>query len=179
MKKLFFFLLIAVTTTAAAQNTDYIVSMTGIGSLKIGMKKAALEKVLGKKIILKYLSDKDSGYADTIKTKYKSIDVILYLGKQYLDENKEEIVLTGIRSGSALCKTKAGIGIGDDKMKVINVYENNMLNIWPDFEDDTYTKRSKTKSVINVSADDSDNTIVIYLVNKKVVAFEVVYYEGE
>jgi len=179
MKKLLFFLFTAVTLHAAAQNTDYIVSMTGIGPLKIGLNKEGLEKLLNKPITLKYLLDKENGYADTIRAKYKSIDVTLYLGKQYLDENKEEIALTGIRSSSPLCKTKAGIGIGDDKIKIINLYENNMLYIWPDFEDDTYTKRSKTKSTINVSNDDSDNTIIFYLVNKKVVAFEVTYYEGE
>jgi hypothetical protein len=179
MRKVLLLLFIAITATSFAQNTDYIVSMNGIGSLKIGIKKAAIEKVLGKKIILKYLSDKDSGYADTIKAKYKSIDVNLYLGKQYVDENTQEIVLTGVLSASPLCKTKSGISIGDDKIKIINVYENNSLYVWPDYEDDTYSKRSKTKSVISVSFDDSGNSIVFHLVNKKVVSFEVVYYEGE
>lgn len=179
MKKLLLFLVIAITTNASAQTTDYVVSMAGIGPFKIGMKKIELEKVLAKKITLHYLSDKDSGYADTIKTKYKNMDVILYLGKQYVDENKEDIILTGVRSGSALCKTKSGIAIGDDKIKVINVYENNTLYIWPEYEDDTYTRRSKTKSLISISADDSENSIVIHLVNKKVVSFEVLYYEGE
>jgi hypothetical protein len=179
MRKIFSLLLICIATNCLAQNTDYIVSMSGIGALKPGITKAALEKVLGKKIVLKYLSDKDSGYADTIKTKYKNIDVIIYLGRQYVDEDKQDIVMTGVRSSSPLCRTKAGIGIGDDKIKVINVYENNTLFIWPDYEDDSYTKRSKTRSVISVSADDSDNTIIIYLLNKKVVSFEVAYYEGE
>ncbi|MEO7983571.1 MAG: hypothetical protein ABI688_05785 [Bacteroidota bacterium] len=179
MKKIVVLLLMAVATHATAQTTEYIVSMSGIGPLRIGMTKADIEKILAKKIALHYLSPKDSGYADTIKTKYKSIDLILYLGKQYFDEDKEEIVLTGIRSGSALCKTRTGIGIGDDKIKVVTTYENYTLYIWPDWEDDTYTKRSKSRSVINVSSDDSQNTIVFHLVNKKVVAFEVMYYEGE
>lgn len=179
MKKVFFFVLLVISFSAKAQNTDYIVSMNGIGPLKLGMTKATLEKVLGKKITLKNLLDKENGYADTIKTKYKSIDVILYIGRQYIDENTEEIVLQSIRSSSPLCKTKSGIAIGDDKMKIINVHENDMLYIWPDFEDDTYTKRSKTKSIINVSTDNNENTIIFYLVNKKVVSFEVTYYEGE
>lgn len=178
MKKLLFFILIAIAVNASAQNGDYTVTMSGIGSLKIGMNKAALEKVLGKKISLKNLLNEE-GYADTIKTKYKAIDVTLYIGRWYLDENKQDIVLSGVWSASTLCKTKSGIAIGDDKIKVINVYENNTLYIWPEYEDDTYTKRSKTKSLINISADDSENNIVVHLVNKKVVAFEVVYYEGE
>jgi chaperonin GroEL (HSP60 family) len=69
--------------------------------------------------------------------------------------------------------------IGDDKMKVITAYENNLLNIWPEYEDEDYTRRSKTRSVILASSDDSNNTLIFYLNNKKVVAFEVTYYEGE
>lgn len=178
MKKLFFLVLTLMALRSSAQNTDYIVSLNGIGPLKIGATKAVLEKTLGKKIQLKNLLDKE-GYSDTIKTKFKSIDIILYFSKQYVDENKEDIVLSGIRSSSPLCKTNAGISIGDDKIKVITRYENDMISLWPDYEDDTYTKRSKTKSVINVSADNNDNTIIFYLLNKKVVAFEVTYYEGE
>jgi hypothetical protein len=64
-------------------------------------------------------------------------------------------------------------------MKVINVYENASLNIWPEYEDENYIRRSKTRSVIVVSLDDSDNTMIIYLNNKKVVAFEVTFYEGD
>lgn len=179
MRKIFLLLVIAFATKLSAQNTDYIVSMTGIGPLKIGTKKAELEKILNKKLTLRYLADNDSGYADTIRTKYKSIDITLYLGKEYVDENKTDIILTGIKTSSPLCKTKAGIGIGDDKMKVINAYETNMLNIWPEFEDENYTRRSKTKSVILVYDDESANTIIFHLNNKKVVAFEVTYYEGD
>jgi hypothetical protein len=179
MKKIFLLFLVAFATRIAAQNNDYLVTMNGIGLLKIGLNKAGLEKLLNKKIVLRHLSDNDSGYADTIKTKYKNIDVVLYLSKQYVDENKEEIVLSGVRSSSLLCKTKSGIAIGDDKIKIINVYENNMLNIWPEYEDENYTRRSKSRSVIYVSADDSNNTIIFYLDNKKIVAFEVTYFEGE
>jgi hypothetical protein len=177
MKKIFLLLLIAFATRVAAQNNDYIVSMNGIGALKIGTKKAELEKIIGKKITLKNLLNEE-GYADTIKAKYKNIDVQLYLNRQYIDE-KPEIVLQGVKTSSPLCKTKSGIGTGDDKIKIINVYENYTLYLWPDYEDDTYTKRSKTRSVINVSGDDSDNAIIFYLTNKKVVAIEVTYSDVE
>jgi hypothetical protein len=176
MKKILFLLMISVATGAAAQNSDYIISWTGMGALKIGTKKADLEKIIGKKITLKNLIG-DEGYSDTIKTKYKNIDVQLYLIRQYNEENPD-IVLQGIRITSPLCKTKAGIGIGDDKMKIINVYENNTLYIWPDYDDDTFTNRSKTKSVITVSADNIENALTFHLTNKKVVAIEISYSEG-
>ncbi|HEY6063192.1 MAG TPA: hypothetical protein VIV35_06260, partial [Chitinophagaceae bacterium] len=78
MKKIFLLLLIAFATKINAQNNDYLVTMNGIGALKTGMTKAELEKLIGKKITPKNLLDKD-GYSDTIKVKYKSIDVQLYL----------------------------------------------------------------------------------------------------
>lgn len=179
MKKIIIVLFIALTIKASAQSNDYLVTMNGIGLLKIGLQKAELEKILNKKITLRYLSDNDSGFADTIKTKYKNIDVTLYLAKQYNNENKAMIYLRGIRTGSLLCKTSSGIKIGDDKLKVITAYENSILNIWPEYEDENYTRRSKTRSVVLVSSDDSNNTIIFYLNNKKVAAFEITYYEGE
>ncbi len=179
MKKIIFLLFIAMAMKASAQSNDYLVTMNGIGLLKIGLKKAELEKILNKKITLRYLSDKDSGYADTIKTKYKNIDVTLYLSKQYTNENKAAIYLHGIRTSSPLCQTRSGIKIGDDKIKIISAYENSILNIWPEYEDENYTRRSKTRSVVLVSSDDNNNTIIFYLNNKKLVAFEVTYYEGE
>lgn len=179
MKKLLLILLIAIGNKIAAQNTDYLITAKGIGSLKIGMKKAEVEKVTGKKITLKNLLDKD-GYSDTIKTKYKNIDVLLYLERQYLEEEKYDIVLSGIKTTSPLCKTSTGIGIGDDKIKIINAYENSSIYIWPEFEDDTYTKRSKTKVVISVYNDEDGNTINFSLLNKKVISIEITYaMEGD
>ena len=179
MKKIFLLLVIAFATRVNAQSNDYLVTMNGIGALKIGTKQAALEKIIGKKITLKNLLNKEEGYADTIKAKYKNIDVLLYLERQYDSEEKSEIVLQGIKTSSPLCKTQSGIGIGDDKIKIINVYENFTLYLWPDYTDDTYTTRSKTKSVINVSGDDSPNAITFYLTNKKVTSIEVGYSDAD
>ena len=178
MKKIIILLFITLTFKASAQSNDYLVTMNGIGLLKIGLQKTELEKILNKKITLRYLSDNDSGFADTIKTKYKNIDVTLYLAKQYSNENKATIFLNGIRTSSPLCKTSSGIKIGDDKIKIITAYENDMLNIWPEYEDENYTRRSKTRSVIQLSYNDNSNTIIFYLNNKKVAGFEVTNFEG-
>lgn len=174
MRKIMLLLLLALTTGLAAQNTDYLVTQNGMGLLKLGMKKAELEKVLGKKIQLKNLLEKD-GYSDTIKVKYKNIDVLVYLEKSWLADDSYELVLSGIRTSSPLCKTAGGIGIGTDKLKIVNAYENSNVYIWPDYEDETYTRRSKTKSVITIFNDDEANSLTFYLLNKKVVAIEITY----
>lgn len=179
MRKIMLFLLLALTTGLAAQNTDYLVTPKGIGQLKLGMKKAELEKVLGKKIQLKNLLEKD-GYSDTIKAKYKNIDVQVYIEKSWVDEDNYELVLSGIRTSSPLCKTAGGIGIGTDKLRIVNAYENSTVYIWPEYEDDTYTRRSKTKAVISVFSDEEANSLNFYLVNKKVASIEVTYaMEGD
>jgi hypothetical protein len=179
MKKLLLLLSVFFAIGAAAQNNDYLVTWNGIGPLRIGMSKADVEKILGKKLTLKNLLNKDEGYADTLKVKYKNADLQIYFEKQYVDENNYDIVLQGMRTSSPLCKTKIGIGIGDDKMKIINAYEYNTLYLSQEFEDDTYTKRSKTRSMISIYSDDSGNSIVLYLVNKKVVTIEVTYSEAD
>ncbi len=176
MKKICLLLLLAFSTKLMAQN-DYLVSWKGIGSLKIGLKKDEVEKLIGKKITLKNLLDKD-GYSDTIKAKYKAIDVQIYLEKQYKDDEKYDIVVSGVRTTSSLCKTASGVGIGSDKMNIIGLYENYSLFVFPEYDDKTNTT-SKTRSVINISGDDSGNSIILYLTNKKVMAIEITYSEGD
>ena len=56
MKKLLLFLFMLVTTTTIAQNKDYLLSLDGIGSLKLGMPFVELEKVLNSKIIIKVIN---------------------------------------------------------------------------------------------------------------------------
>ncbi len=177
MRKIFFLFLLAAVTRLPAQTNDYLVTMKGIGTLKIGMMKDDLEKLIGKKIALKNLLDKD-GYADTIRAKYKSIDVQLYIEKQYKDNDKYDIVLSGVRTTSTLCKTANGLGIGSDKMKIIGLYDNNPIYAYPEYNENSSTP-SKTRSVVNVSDYDTGNAIVFYLTNKKVVAIEITYSEGD
>ena len=72
MKKFFIFLFILLSTTIIAQNNDYLVSLDGIGTLKLGMKQVEVEKVLNKKIPLTNPSDTISGsWQDSAKVKYK------------------------------------------------------------------------------------------------------------
>lgn len=176
MKNIIFFLALVVTTQLAAQNNDYLITPTSVGPFKLGTKKAALEKLIGKKITLKYLLTED-GWQDTVKAKYKNTDIDLYLQKSYVDSAKYDIVLNGIKVTSPLYKTKAGVGIGDDKLKIINTYEYNSISVWPEFEDEEYTRRSKTKSMITVYFDKEGNSLSFYLINKKVVSVEVTYSE--
>jgi transposase len=177
MKKIYLLLLLAFSTKLMAQQNDYLVSWKGIGALKIGLKKDEVEKLIGKKITLKNLLDKD-GYSDTIKAKYKAIDVQVYLEKQYKDDEKYDIVVSGVRTTSPLCKTASGVSIGSDKMNIISLYENYSLFVFPEYDDKTNTT-SKTRSVINISGDDSGNALILYLTNKKVTAIEVTYSEGD
>lgn len=176
MKRILFLLFIAISTQIAAQNNDYLITPNGIGPFKLGIKKAQVEKLLGKKITLKNLLAED-GWQDTIKARYKNTDIELYLQRSYETMDKPDIVLGGIRVYSSLYKTQAGIAVGDDKMKVINTYEFYSVSIWPEFEDEEYTRRSKTKAVVSVYFDKEGNSIAFNLTNKKVTSMEVTYSE--
>ncbi|MCX6316465.1 MAG: hypothetical protein NTW29_04195 [Bacteroidetes bacterium] len=176
MKKLLLLLLIAVAQQIAAQNTDNTIQANGIGPYKLGMKKAAIEKIWGKKIQLKNLLTEE-GWQDTITVKYKNTDLQLYLQKSYADSAQFDIVLDGIKVFSPLFKTKAGVGVGDDKLKVINAYEFNSVSIWPEFEDDEFTRRSKTRAIMYVYFDKEGSSFVFHLLNKKVTAIEIGYAE--
>jgi hypothetical protein len=167
-----FFILQA--TNVQAQNNDYLITTEGIGSLKLGMTQAELEKLIAKKVPLTNPTDTVSGsYMDSAKVKYKNIDVDLQFTRNYYANDSFRMVITWIRTTSPLCKTKTGVGIGADKLKIISAYEGYHVNIMPVFLDEEWTVKSKTDSMISVCADDEGNTIMFYLRNKKVVAFEI------
>ena len=128
-------------------------------------------------------SIKDSaGYwQDTVKAKYKEIEVSLYFERQYVDEENSIMQLAGIETSSTLCKTASGIGIGDEKSTIISAYDDNPIYMGPEFEqvNDTTWLPSKTKYNINVKDDKYDKELIFHLLNKKVVALEAAIIMGD
>jgi len=170
MKKILFIGLFLIAVKAPAQ----IISMEGIGALKLDMKVAELEKLLGQKIPLKYVLMEDIYYDDTIKVKYKNVNYTLYISKQStVDPDKFDYILHGLKTSSPLCKTSGGIGIGADKIRIVNGFEDHQVRIDPDYIDDTYTARSKTMLSIYVYDNFTDRAIIFRMKNKKVVEIEL------
>ncbi len=181
MKKICLSFFIMVATYTAAQNKDYTISMNGIGALKLGMNQAQLEKLLNQKIILdNHLDTNNYSYQDTAKLKYKGINVQLEFTRSYYAPNQFRMRLIGIRASSPLCKTATGIGIGSDRLIIIANYNNYHVNIQPGYYSYFGTEKEKGKSTLRIlddaasTMDGSDAyTMVFYLLNKKVVSFEL------
>jgi hypothetical protein len=177
MKKLFSFLFILLSTTAVAQNKDYILSTEGIGTLKLGMPLTELEKLLKTKITLKVINIDSVRLTETIKAKYKGIEVEIDLFKR-----QDYIAVDGISTSSPLCKTKSGIGIGSTKLQIIAAYEGYHIDATPvyEYEGDNKPKKNKTKSTITVKEDVEGYAIIFNLLNNKVVSFEILpIYDDE
>lgn len=163
MKKIIFLLFISIATKASAQTNDYIVTMNGIGAIKIDMKQEELEKLLNKKILLTNPWDTISGaWYDSAKIKYKNMDVRIAFERTYMDEKNFYMRITGMRTSSPLCKTKSGIRIGADKLKIIAAYEDNTLIV--------------TSDAITVRDNEDKRMIVFHLKNKKVILIEPTTY---
>jgi hypothetical protein len=158
--------------TPASQIKDYPVSMTGLDSLKLGMSKAELEKMLDTTFKLRHITV-DGGAYDTFPTRYKGMDIVVFL--QESDETKVA-ALSGIRSDNPSCKTLHGIGVGSAKAAVIEAYADYKRYIAPEYE--IYPERSKTKSVIAVMDTADSRAMLFHIMNKKVTSIEVCsYYE--
>ena len=170
MKKIPVVLFMFLTTTVIAQNKDYLLSTDGIGPIKLGMPLTALEELLQKKITLKVINIDSVVLVETIKTKYKSIDLVIDLVKW----QDETIVLNGITSSSSLCKTKSGIGIGSTRLQIITAFDGYYIDATPQYKmvGDKFLK-SKTENTITVKDDEEGNAIVFNLVNNKVVSFKI------
>lgn len=197
MKKIIFSLLILTTfascnsknskdsntdSTKSTGNSDYIITKNGIGNLKIGMSVDEAEKLLGQKISLKHAQEEDI-WTDTANAKYKDIEVTLYFQPRYTEnENDARIMeIFGLATNSPLCKTAAGIKIGDSKTAVLAAYDESPINMGPEFEqvNDTTWLPNFSKFYINVRDTSFDKDLIFKLNNKKVSSIEASIVLGD
>lgn len=177
MKKICLLLLIVASTQATAQTKDYTISFEGLGSLKLGMTQDELEKLLNQKIKLdNHLDTINDFYLDSAKLKYKNIPVQLEFERSYYAPNVFHMRLIGIRASSPLCKTAKGIGIGSAKLNIITAYEEYGINMQPGYAHYYETEKGKGKSTISIMDDSAVYMIRLYLLNNKVVSFELKAY---
>ena len=135
-----------------AENT---ITKDGIGNLKIGMTKTVLEKMLKATLSMKHAKDTGEIWMDTATVQYAGMEVELYFQKLYSEEPSTEMELFGLSTKSPLCKTTAGIGVGDDRNAVLTAYEENPITMGPEsvMVNDTTWTLSKTNYSIHVSDD--------------------------
>ncbi|MBI5858109.1 MAG: hypothetical protein HZB42_10740 [Sphingobacteriales bacterium] len=195
MRSLFIILLSALTIVSCNQkdkqssskqkdkknvNSSYVVSKDGIGEVKIGMTQAELEKLLNQKLAMKYAGDPEA-WADTSTAKYKDIDVTLYFERYTNEDETHNMQLTGVKTSSSLCTTASGLGIGDDKPAIIAAYDDNPIDMGPEYEqvNDTTWAPSKIKYNINIKDDKWDRQLIFQLIDKKVASLGASIIMGE
>lgn len=163
------------------ETTAYTISKDGIGELKIGMTKTEVEKLLNQQFQFNAMKDSAGYWQDTVKTKYKEIEVSLYFERQYTDNDNTIMQLAGVETGSPLCKTASGIGIGDEKPAILSAYDDNPIDMGPEFEpaNDSTWLPSKTKYYINVKDDKYDRELIFHLTNKKVSSLQAAIIMGD
>ncbi len=160
--------------TSEEQNKLYTITMDGIDSLKLGMSKAELERILGTTLTFKHIGKDYS--PDTINVNYKGMEMILYLESAY-DTANIFATLRDILTKDPSCKTEKNIGVGSDKKTVIDAYEDYTRYVAPEYE--KYPVRSTTQSAIAVMDTSIGSKALLFRINdKKVVSIEVkTYYE--
>ena len=157
--------------TADLQNRTYLISMNGIDSLRLGMGKAELEKLLGTTFTLRHIPE--GGATDTFPARYKNNDFVIILQE---GDDSTIATLHGVSTTSAACKTANGLGVGSEKIKVIEGYPINKKFVGPVY--DEYPVISQTRSVVAVTDTFQTNAIQFHIINRKVVSVEVnSYYE--
>lgn len=169
------------TTDKKPGDAKYLLSKEGIGDLKIGMLQKDIEKLLNQSLSMKHRNDTGEVWMDTATAKYGDIEVELYFQKSYSENPVDKMELFALSTGSPLCKTASGVGVGDDRSAILAAYENNPINMGPEsvmVNDSTWTL-SKTNYYINVSDDTWDKQIIFQLINKKVATIQASLAMGE
>lgn len=162
------------------ENTDYLVSLDGIATVKTGMSQEELEKTLQQKISLTNPTDTISGsWMDSAIIRYKEAELKLSFVRTYAYTKPDSFYMrvNQIKTSSPLCKSAGGLGIGSTKQEVVNAFDNYKIYIVPEYimVNDTTWGRSKTLYSISVREDREGPQIVFYLNRKdnKVYLIEV------
>jgi len=161
-------------TPKKVEKGDYIITKEGINELKIGMPQADVEKLLNQKFVFKAMKDSVGYWNDTVKSKYKDLELSLYFERQYVNDDSSFMQLSGMETSSPLCKTATGIAVGDEKSDIIPAYEDNPINMGPEWENtnDTTWVMSKKKKSNTVKDENRDKQLIFHLVNKKVTSIQ-------
>jgi len=175
-----FCLVLCTTGRSQVVSADYQVTLNGIGPFKIDMNKPEIEKKINQSIATPKSSRKDNYENDTVHVRYKDAELTLVFYKRYINEDSSAISLYSVSGKSALLKTRSGIGLGDDKIKIVSTYNDFNMNIFADYEPNEKGeyKRSKTKSTITLMDEESNSVIDFLLESNKVIGFRVTLYEG-
>lgn len=157
--------------TGENENTDYLVSLDGIGAVKTSMTQEELEKLLQQKVPLTNPNDTVSGsWSDSAVIMYKEAEIRMGFVRTYAYTKTDSFHMrvTGMVTSSPLCKTADGVGIGSTKMQVINAFDNYRIYMEPEFimVNDTTWGRSKTLYTIRVREGREGPQIAFYL-NRK------------
>ena len=158
------------------ENTDYLVSLDGIGAVKTDMKQDELEKLLLQKILLTNPTDTVSGsWQDSATIKYKDAELKLTFVRTYAYSVADSfhMRITSIITENPLCKTTSGIGIGSGKQDIIDAFPNNLLYMEPGYDNDTDVVHSKILYSIKVRESREGPQVIFYLKDKKVYSIEV------
>lgn len=156
MRKLFLLFILTLTTYAGhAQKEKRMLSFEGIDELKLGIGKAEIEKLTGKKIVLKHIGI-DERYTEYVDVSYRGLHFEIMLMR-----SEEQVArLESISTTSIMYRTKEGIGVGSDQLSIINAYEKDLLIISPE-------------TITLAGINDIRSSIVFYMKNKVVVKISV------
>lgn len=180
MKSILITLLILLSCTAKSQqNKFHIIDDNGIGELKIGMTQEELEKFLHTKFTLRNALTKAISHIDTAYVTYKNMKIEVSFERYYTTDTNFYMQVNRLTTSSPLCKTVNGVGVGADKLAVVNKYESQRITIYPEFEEGDFNKMSKNKSGINVYYYESERYLSFTLVNKKVINVSVGRYYSD
>ena len=170
---------------AKIENTDYLVSLDGIGPVKTGMTQTELEKLIQKKIPLTNPTDTISGsWMDTAIIKFKDVELDLDFVRTYAYTKPDSFHMrvNRITTSNERFKTAGGAGIGSTKKQVIDAFDNYRLYIGPQsiMINDTTWGLSKTLYLISVREDREGPEIVFFLKDNKVYSIEVgTFYDDQ
>lgn len=170
------------TGKAGTENTEYLLTMDGVGPVTVGMKQSDLEQLTGKKIPLTNPTDTVSGsWMDSATVQYKDISLRLEFVRTYAYQNLDSFHMrvTAVYTESPLVRTPEGVRVGSGKQAIVDAYPDKYLIMHPGYDHETDTAFSKSLYMIRVRPEREGPEIVYLLRDNKVYGIEVTSYHDD
>lgn len=151
--------------------TQAQVSTMRINDIKLGMSKTEVEKLIGKKIIIK-LSEYNYP-EDAVNIVHKGIAYSIFFNY----DGEKTFNVTNITSKDPSLKTLSGVKYGDSLETLFNKYKGYNFRVYQ-LWDHNSEKRDPNQRVFSIEDGDNGSSLDFTLKNNKIVSYSVMYVEG-
>lgn len=157
-----------------AQQNDMMITTSSIGPFKLGMNKAAVERIVPNKLTI---PTEQNDYNHHTLVKYNKETLEIGISEPFEGDGVNSLQIISVSVQSPLFQTSKGIKVGSTKEELLEVYKDYPnFELYPEWlEEESY---SKTASSFIINDDDNATSLIFSIKNSRIIKITVLKTEA-